>query len=74
MSNAILERFKELGYTEDIYGKELANKDQILELKPHDVLLPSAFESPDEKADDVFMKVTKFISSPVARKLPYFSS
>ncbi len=56
-----VEKLKELGYTHDMYGKELVNEEQILELMPHDVLLPSCGESPDEKADDVFVKVSKFI-------------
>ncbi len=32
---------KELGYAKDIHGKNLENVDQVLELKPHDVILPS---------------------------------
>jgi len=62
-----VEKLRVLGYREDIYGKELVNNEQILELKPHDVLLPSAFDSPDEKADDVFMKITKFVDEELVR-------
>lgn len=51
----------EIGYREDIYSKPLQNEDQILELMPHDILLPSSNESPDERADDVFMKACNFI-------------
>ncbi|MDO8468053.1 MAG: DNA polymerase II large subunit [Nanoarchaeota archaeon] len=51
----------EIGYNEDIYGMPLKNEEQILELFPHDILLPSCLESPDEKADDVFLKTCNFI-------------
>jgi len=30
-----------LGYTHDIYGNKLGNDEQILELKPQDVVLPA---------------------------------
>ncbi len=61
------EKLKELGYTEDINGKELVDDEQILELMPHDVLLPSSPESLDERADDVFMKVSNFIDDLLTR-------
>jgi DNA polymerase II large subunit len=54
-------KLKELGYTTDVYGKELVSDEQILELMPHDILLPSSSESPDERADDVFFRVCNFI-------------
>ncbi len=56
-----VEKLKEIGYTKDIYGKELVSEDQILELKPHDVILPCSPESLDERADDVFIKIANFI-------------
>jgi DNA polymerase II large subunit len=56
-----IEKLKDLGYEKDIYGKELVSEEQILELMPHDILLPSSFESPDEKADDVFIRVANFV-------------
>ncbi len=56
-----IERLKELGYTKDMYGKELENEEQILELKPHDIILPSCPETKDEKADDVFLNIAHFI-------------
>ena len=36
-----IEKLKELGYTHDIYGNPLESEDQILELKPQDVILPT---------------------------------
>ncbi|MBI5803603.1 DNA polymerase II large subunit [Candidatus Pacearchaeota archaeon] len=62
-----VEKLKDLGYDKDIYGNELFDKEQILELKPHDVILPSCSESGDEKADDVFIKVCGFIDSLFTR-------
>ncbi|MBU4501283.1 MAG: DNA polymerase II large subunit [Nanoarchaeota archaeon] len=56
-----IEKLKELGYTYDIHGKPLENKDQILELKVQDVVLPSCPESPEEGADKVLFRITKFI-------------
>jgi DNA polymerase II large subunit len=56
-----IEKLKELGYKKDMFGKELKNNNQILELKPHDVLLPAAQNSPDERADDVFLRITQFV-------------
>ncbi len=62
-----IEKLLELGYSEDIYGKSLENKDQILELMPHDVILPCCRNSLDEKADDVFFKVSKFIDEELEK-------
>jgi len=50
-----------LGYDKDIFGNLLENDEQILELMPHDILLPSCTESMDERADDVFIKIANFI-------------
>ncbi len=58
-----VEKLKELGYDKDIYGKELRDENQILELMPHDVILPSSTESIDERADDVFVRVCNFVDS-----------
>ena len=58
-----VEKLNELGYSEDIFGKELIDKEQILELKPHDILLPCSSESAEEKADEVFMRICGFIDS-----------
>ena len=56
-----VEKLKILGYDKDINGAELENNEQILELLPHDVILPSCPDSDDEKADDVCLKTSKFI-------------
>ncbi len=49
-----VERLVELGYTHDIYGKELTDKEQILELPPQDILVP-------EVCADYLLACTKFV-------------
>ncbi|RLG12495.1 DNA polymerase II large subunit, partial [Candidatus Pacearchaeota archaeon] len=62
-----IEKLKELGYDKDIYGKDLVNEEQIIELMPHDILLPSSPETPDERADDVFIKISQFVDEELER-------
>ena len=62
-----VEKLKELGYRKDIFGDELKNEEQILELKPHDILLPSCQESTDEKADEVFIRISNFVDQELKR-------
>ena len=61
-----VEKLKELGYTQDIFGKELLWDNQILGLKPHDILLPSSPDSP-ERADDIFMGICNFVDELLVR-------
>jgi DNA polymerase II large subunit len=56
-----VEKLIELGYGKDIYGKDLVSEEQILEIKPHDILIPSSPETPDEKGEDVFIGICKFV-------------
>ena len=56
-----IEKLRQLGYDKDVNGDELVNDEQVIELMPHDVLLPSSPESPDERADDVFVKISRFV-------------
>ena len=62
-----IEKLKSIGYDTDIYGKELEGEDQILELMPHDILLPSSPESPDGRADDIFMRICHFIDDMLVK-------
>ncbi len=62
-----VERLKELGYDKDVYGKELISDEQILELMPHDVLIPSSSESHDEPGDKVFMNICNFVDEEFER-------
>ncbi len=56
-----IEKLKELGYCKDIYGKAVVDENQIIELMPHDVILPCSPESTEERADDVFVRICEFI-------------
>jgi len=69
-----VDRLKELGYVKDYHGKELVNEEQILELKPHDVIIPCNNLAGDERADDVFINVSKFIDELLIKfyNLPAF--
>lgn len=55
------ERLREMGYENDYNGKVLESVEQILELKPQDIILPASEESTDESADAVLFRVSKFI-------------
>ncbi len=57
-----VEKLKELGYAQDIYGQELADGNQLLELKPQDLILPG-FHSLEESASQVLIKVAKFVDN-----------
>ncbi|MBI4448184.1 DNA polymerase II large subunit [Candidatus Woesearchaeota archaeon] len=56
-----VEKLKSLGYLKDCYGDELADEDQVLELKPQDVILPACRESLDEGADEVLFRCAQFM-------------
>ncbi|MEM2089509.1 MAG: DNA polymerase II large subunit [Candidatus Pacearchaeota archaeon] len=62
-----IEKLRELGYTHDIEGKELTNEDQLLEIKPCDVVLPCCPESLDETADDFFFRAAQFVDTLLIR-------
>jgi len=56
-----VEQLRDLGYIKDIKGVKLTDPEQILELKPQDIVLPSCDESPEDGADKVLINVSKFI-------------
>ena len=58
-----VKKLKELGYGKDVNGNLLKTEDQILELMPHDVLIPSSEENPEEKGEDVFLKICNFVDN-----------
>ncbi|MBS3124559.1 DNA polymerase II large subunit [Candidatus Woesearchaeota archaeon] len=62
-----IEKLLELGYDKDIYGTPLKNEDQILELMPHDIVLPCCNNSSDEKADEVFFRIAKFVDEELEK-------
>lgn len=55
-----VEKLRKLGYTKDIYGNELEHDDQVLELRPQDIILPG-FDSLDESAPKVLSRVANFL-------------
>lgn len=59
--NVSVQKLKELGYERDVYGKDLTDPEQILELKIQDVILPMSLESPELGADKILFKTTLFI-------------
>jgi len=59
--NTPVEKLISLGYRKDIHGKELENEEQILELFPQDIILPSCDESPELGADKILLKISFFI-------------
>ncbi|MFZ5955115.1 MAG: DNA polymerase II large subunit [Nanoarchaeota archaeon] len=69
-----VEKLKDMGYDKDVYGNDFVNEDQILILKPHDIILPACPETKDEKADDVFLNISKFLDELLERfyKLPKY--
>lgn len=69
-----IEKLKALGYTQDVYGRELVDDNQVLELFAQDIILPACPESPDEGADDVLFRVANFLDEEleVLYKLPRY--
>ncbi len=55
-----VEKLRELGYLKDINEQELSNDNQILEIKPQDIVLPG-FDSLDESAPKVLKRVSQFV-------------
>jgi len=55
-----VERLKELGYEKDIEGRELTDVNQILEIKPQDVILPG-FDSLEDSAPKALSNVARFV-------------
>lgn len=56
-----IETLKKFGYDVDIYGKPLENEEQVLELKPQDIVLPRNVNTPEEGAQIVLKRIADFI-------------
>jgi len=56
-----VEKLRQLGYDIDICGKPLVSEEQILELKPQDILLPCSPDSLEEPADEVLFRIACFV-------------
>ncbi len=61
-----IEKLRELGYTNDIYGNELENPEQILQLRQQDIILPT-FGDKNQNAAEVFFRVSNFIDDMLVK-------
>ena len=59
-----IEKLRELGYKKDIYGKELVDENQILELFPQDIIISNYGE---ESAADYFLSISKFVDEELEK-------
>ena len=69
-----IEKLKELGYTEDILGKPLTDDDQILAIKPQDIVLSEYGEEP---ASTYLLKTAKFVDKLLEKYYglkPYYNA
>ena len=67
-----IDLLKKFGYEKDIEGKPLTKENQMLELKPQDVVLPGNADALEEPASEVLFRVSKFVDDLLERlyKLP----
>jgi DNA polymerase II large subunit len=56
-----VDKLRELGYEKDIYGKKIIEDDQLIEIKPQDVILPKCTDAIEEGADEILFRTGKFI-------------
>jgi DNA polymerase II large subunit len=73
---ASIEKLKELGYKKDIYGKELVSDEQVIEIMPQDIVIPCCPNSTEDPADEVLLRVTKFIDEMLVKLYglkPYYN-
>ncbi len=56
-----IDRLRELGYEEDINGEELRNEDQVVPLKPQDIIIPDTEKT--LPASDYLARVARFIDN-----------
>ncbi|MFW6014066.1 MAG: DNA polymerase II large subunit [Candidatus Nanoarchaeia archaeon] len=56
-----VEKLKEMGYEKDCYGNTLNDDKQVVEIKPHDVILPASTDALDEQSDNVLFRAGKFV-------------
>ena len=51
-----VDKLRSMGYLKDTKGRSLENPDQVLEIKPQDVILPCCPDSPDEPCDEILFR------------------
>ncbi len=59
--SASVEKLRSLGYDVDVRGDPLMHEEQVLELKPQDLVLPCCPENPEEPADKIFLRAAAFV-------------
>ena len=64
---ASVEKIRALGYEKDVNGDFIERTDQLIEMLPHDIILPACPSSPDEAADDVFFNVANFVDEELEK-------
>ena len=57
--NVSVEKLNEIGYTEDRHGDPLENEDQVVEMKPQDIVIPDGENT--LKASDYFVRVANYV-------------
>ena len=62
-----IEQLKWLGYTKDVNGNEIINEDQLIEILPQDIILPSCVDCTEEGADNILFRVSKFVDNLLER-------
>ncbi len=73
--NVSVEELKNLGYEKDIHGEPLQSKEQVVELKPQDVVLPCSPDNPEEPCDEILYRSSKFIDDALQKlydENPYY--
>ena len=55
------EELIDMGYDKDIDGIDLKSPEQILELKPQDIILPKCEDAPELGADKILYNISLFI-------------
>lgn len=59
--NASVDKLRKLGYLKDILGLDLKDENQILEIKPQDLILPCSENALEDSADKVLFNVANFV-------------
>jgi DNA polymerase II large subunit len=71
-----LDKLKQLGYLKDIDGKPVVSGQQVIEIKPQDVILPAAPDALDEQSDKVLKRIADFVDELLVKMYglePYYN-
>ncbi len=69
-------KLKELGYVLDIYGQDIEDEDQVIELFPQDLILPACPDSPDAGADKALFATAQAVDDMLTlmyHQQPFYS-